>query len=141
MTELLPLGLLAELTHRCPLQCPYCSNPTALDRKSGELDTGTWMRVFSEAIEQAGALDSRRDDVEQRLPQPVGSGTQPFPIGSVKATAFERAGDDAHKNFYPTPTNPNLCSQLVRTNAVSVAAWRSSSRACTASRRAASMIW
>jgi PqqA peptide cyclase len=22
-----PQGLLAELTHRCPFQCPYCSNP------------------------------------------------------------------------------------------------------------------
>ena len=25
-----PIGLLAELTHRCPLQCPYCSNPVEL---------------------------------------------------------------------------------------------------------------
>lgn len=44
-----PLGLLAELTHRCPLSCPYCSNPENLDRRSGELDTGTWKRVFTEA--------------------------------------------------------------------------------------------
>ena len=22
-----PFGLLAELTYRCPLACPYCSNP------------------------------------------------------------------------------------------------------------------
>lgn len=44
-----PIGLLAELTHRCPLQCPYCSNPVELDRKTGELDTATWKRVFSEA--------------------------------------------------------------------------------------------
>src|ERR1051326_3651642 len=42
-----PLGLLAELTHRCPLGCPYCSNPVALDRD--ELDTTTWARVFREA--------------------------------------------------------------------------------------------
>ena len=28
-----PLGLLAELTHRCPLGCPYCSNPLALDKR------------------------------------------------------------------------------------------------------------
>ena len=26
-----PVGLLAELTHRCPLQCPYCSNPVELE--------------------------------------------------------------------------------------------------------------
>jgi pyrroloquinoline quinone biosynthesis protein E len=44
-----PIGLLAELTHRCPLRCPYCSNPLDLDRRSHELDTATWKRVFSEA--------------------------------------------------------------------------------------------
>ena len=44
-----PLGLLAELTHRCPLGCPYCSNPLALDKRDDELDTATWARVFREA--------------------------------------------------------------------------------------------
>ena len=44
-----PLGLLAELTHRCPLGCPYCSNPLQLDRRDDELDAGTWSRVFTEA--------------------------------------------------------------------------------------------
>ena len=44
-----PLGLLAELTHRCPLGCPYCSNPLALDKRDNELDTATWARVFREA--------------------------------------------------------------------------------------------
>jgi PqqA peptide cyclase len=44
-----PLGLLAELTHRCPLGCPYCSNPLALDPRNDELDTATWARVFQEA--------------------------------------------------------------------------------------------
>ena len=44
-----PLGLLAELTHRCPLGCPYCSNPIALDNRADELDTATWARVFREA--------------------------------------------------------------------------------------------
>jgi PqqA peptide cyclase len=44
-----PLGLLAELTHRCPLGCPYCSNPLALDKRDEELDAATWARVFREA--------------------------------------------------------------------------------------------
>ena len=44
-----PVSLLAELTHRCPLQCPYCSNPLALERINGELDTETWCRVIDEA--------------------------------------------------------------------------------------------
>jgi pyrroloquinoline quinone biosynthesis protein E len=50
-----PLGLLAELTHRCPLGCPYCSNPLALDPRADELDTATWLRVFHEAA-QLGVL-------------------------------------------------------------------------------------
>jgi len=31
-THGIPLAVLAEVTHRCPLQCPYCSNPVELDR-------------------------------------------------------------------------------------------------------------
>ena len=44
-----PLSLLAELTYRCPLKCPYCSNPLELRRYRDELDTATWKRVLSEA--------------------------------------------------------------------------------------------
>ncbi len=44
-----PLALLAELTHRCPLGCAYCSNPLRLERASAELDTATWFRVVEEA--------------------------------------------------------------------------------------------
>ena len=45
----IPMGMVAELTHRCPLQCPYCANPVALHRASAELDTATWLRVLEEA--------------------------------------------------------------------------------------------
>src|SRR3954454_21090022 len=45
-----PLALLAELTHRCPLQCPYCSNPVEVERSGAELDTATWKRVLEEAV-------------------------------------------------------------------------------------------
>lgn len=44
-----PLAMLAELTHRCPLQCPYCSNPTALSPRSDELNTAEWAEVLSQA--------------------------------------------------------------------------------------------
>ena len=44
-----PLGLLAELTYRCPLHCPYCSNPLNLSSYSDELTLDEWVRVFSEA--------------------------------------------------------------------------------------------
>lgn len=47
-----PLWLLAELTYKCPLQCPYCSNPTDYARSSErELSTEEWIRVFEEARE------------------------------------------------------------------------------------------
>ncbi len=44
-----PFGLLAELTYRCPLHCPYCSNPVQLTRTGVELTTGEWRRVIDEA--------------------------------------------------------------------------------------------
>lgn len=64
--------MLAELTHRCPLGCPYCSNPLVLDPRDDELDTGTWMRVFQEAAAlgvlhvhlSGGEPGARRDLVE-----------------------------------------------------------------------------
>src|SRR5207237_10657584 len=67
-----PLGMLAELTHRCPLGCPYCSNPLALDARDDELDTETWARVFREAATlgvlqvhlSGGEPAARRDLVE-----------------------------------------------------------------------------
>jgi len=47
-----PLALIAEITHRCPLHCVYCSNPLQLADTESELSTGDWLRVF----EQAGKL-------------------------------------------------------------------------------------
>ena len=65
-----PVGLLAELTHRCPLRCPYCSNPLELDRRSGELDTATWQRVLTEAaalgvlhVHLSGGEPTARNDI------------------------------------------------------------------------------
>src|SRR5437588_4834299 len=46
-----PYSLLAELTHRCPLHCPYCSNPTQLASARHELTTAEWKRVLGEAAE------------------------------------------------------------------------------------------
>ena len=46
-----PLWLLAELTYRCPLQCPYCSNPVEIAKYSRELDTEEWLRVLRQARE------------------------------------------------------------------------------------------
>src|SRR5215468_5377240 len=64
-----PLGMLAELTHRCPLGCPYCSNPLALDAREDELDTATWVRLRrgGGAWRPAGAFVGRRAG---RAPRP-----------------------------------------------------------------------
>lgn len=44
-----PRWLLAELTYKCPLQCPYCSNPMDYAKHTEELGTEDWKRVLSQA--------------------------------------------------------------------------------------------
>jgi len=61
-----PYALLAEITYRCPLHCPYCSNPVNLEGgapatptetgsqelappNNGELSTAEWKRVIRDA--------------------------------------------------------------------------------------------
>ncbi len=46
-----PYGLLAELTHRCPLGCPYCSNPLELTRRRDEMPAEVWVRVLAQAAQ------------------------------------------------------------------------------------------
>jgi pyrroloquinoline quinone biosynthesis protein E len=48
-----PLLLIAELTYRCPLHCPYCSNPTDIgaSKYQDELPAEDWQRVFREAAD------------------------------------------------------------------------------------------
>src|ERR1700753_2539638 len=68
----IPLAVLAEVTHRCPLQCPYCSNPVELDRAGSELTTDEWKKVLTELAElgvlqihfSGGEPTARRDIVE-----------------------------------------------------------------------------
>jgi pyrroloquinoline quinone biosynthesis protein E len=64
--------VLAEVTHRCPLQCPYCSNPVELDRGASELTTAEWKKILSELAEigvlqihfSGGEPTARKDLVE-----------------------------------------------------------------------------
>ena len=71
-----PIGLLAELTHRCPLQCPYCSNPLALERVAGELSTEAWIDVLTQAadlgvlqLHLSGGEPTVRRDLEEIVAQ------------------------------------------------------------------------
>ncbi len=67
-----PLAMLAELTHRCPLACPYCSNPEQLTGKDRELSTDEWRDIFRQAADlgvlqlhlSGGEPASRTDIVE-----------------------------------------------------------------------------
>lgn len=72
MSASAPLGLLAELTHRCPLACPYCSNPLELEAAAGELPTDVWTSVLTQAAELgvlqvhlSGGEPAARRDLEQ----------------------------------------------------------------------------
>src|SRR5260370_27453674 len=68
----IPLAVLAEITHRCPLQCPYCSNPVELERGGAELTTEEWKKVLTELAEigvlqihfSGGEPTARKDLVE-----------------------------------------------------------------------------
>ena len=72
LCALAPVGLLAELTHRCPLQCSYCSNPLELERVNKELTTEEWCSAMTQAGEMgilqvhlSGGEPTARKDLEQ----------------------------------------------------------------------------
>ncbi len=102
-----PLGLLAELTHRCPLRCPYCSNPLELERRGVELDTATWRRVLSEAaalgvlqVHLSGGEPTARRDLEELIGHCAGLGlysnliTAGVGISRARLAALAEAGLD-----------------------------------------------
>ncbi len=72
--KVVPYAVLFELTHRCPLQCPYCSNPIELERAGVELGTEDWLRVIDEATEMgilhahfSGGEPTVRKDLEDMV--------------------------------------------------------------------------
>jgi pyrroloquinoline quinone biosynthesis protein E len=72
LCALAPVGLLAELTHRCPLQCSYCSNPLELERVNMELSTAEWVSVMEQAgdmgilqVHLSGGEPTARKDLEE----------------------------------------------------------------------------
>jgi PqqA peptide cyclase len=69
-----PLALIAEITHRCPLHCVYCSNPLVLASSRSELSTDEWLRVFREAaslgvlhLHLTGGEPAARGDLTQLI--------------------------------------------------------------------------
>jgi len=102
-----PFALLAELTHRCPLACPYCSNPLELDRKADELATADWIRVFEQAadlgvlqLHLSGGEPATRPDLVDLVAAAVRSGlytnliTSGIGLDQSRLTALAQAGLD-----------------------------------------------
>ena len=66
-----PLWLLAELTYRCPLHCPFCYNPVGYANDRTELTTEQWFDVMRQARQLgaaqlgfSGGEPLLRDDLE-----------------------------------------------------------------------------
>jgi pyrroloquinoline quinone biosynthesis protein E len=105
VTATRPTTLLAELTHRCPLHCPYCSNPLAMIGAEGELTTEEWTRVFTEAralgvlqLGLSGGEPLARKDLEPLAAHAHGLGlyttlvTSGVGLTLARATALRDAG-------------------------------------------------
>ena len=102
-----PLALIAELTHRCPLHCVYCSNPLELQSRTNELSTEIWSRVFKEAAE-AGVLQAdftggeplARPDIVELVRAARSAGlyvnlvTSGLPLDEARLAALVEAGLD-----------------------------------------------
>src|SRR5580704_16461392 len=95
-----PLGLRAELTHRCPLGCPYCSNPLAMDGREDELDAATWARVFGEAaalgvlqVHLSGGEPASRRDLVDIMAAARGAGLYTNLITSGVGVTDKRLGE------------------------------------------------
>jgi len=102
-----PLALLAELTHRCPLQCPYCANPLEMERAAYELDTATWLRVLDEAaalgvlqVHFSGGEPTARRDLLEMVRHAAACGlysnliTSGVTLDAVSLAALAEAGLD-----------------------------------------------
>jgi pyrroloquinoline quinone biosynthesis protein E len=103
----MPLGLLAELTYRCPLHCPYCSNPVELARYRDELHLAEWRRVFDEArdlgvlqVHLSGGEPLARRDLVELVAHAHGLGmytslvTSGVPLNAERMDALAGAGLD-----------------------------------------------
>src|SRR5581483_9517951 len=102
-----PYTLVAELTYRCPLRCPYCSNPTDYPRHAEALGTEDWLRIFGEAealgvvqLNLTGGEPLLRDDLEplvegaRRLDLYTNLITSGIPLSRERLAGFRALGLD-----------------------------------------------
>jgi pyrroloquinoline quinone biosynthesis protein E len=94
----LPTTLLAELTYRCPLHCPYCSNPLEMVRAEGEISTDDWKRVLSQAralgvlqLGLSGGEPLARKDLEELVAHARAEGMYTTLVTSALGLTRQRA--------------------------------------------------
>ncbi|MDX1633284.1 MAG: pyrroloquinoline quinone biosynthesis protein PqqE [Marinobacter sp.] len=102
-----PLWLLAEVTYRCPLQCPYCSNPLDFAQTEQELTTEEWVSVLRQGramgaaqLGFSGGEPLVRQDLAELIAEARGLGyytnliTSGIGLNETKVEAFRDAGLD-----------------------------------------------
>lgn len=101
-----PLGMLAELTHRCPLHCPYCSNPVELAGRESELSTSAWLSVLDQAralgvlqVHMSGGEPLARKDLPELVEHASGLGCYVNLVTSGLGLTRERLGDLAGRGL------------------------------------------
>ncbi|HZR16469.1 MAG TPA: pyrroloquinoline quinone biosynthesis protein PqqE [Verrucomicrobiae bacterium] len=118
-----PYLLLAELTYRCPLHCPYCSNPP-VSRTAEELSTADWRRVLREAAQLgtlhvgfSGGEPLNRPDLEDLVKAARTAGlysnliTSAVGLSRSRAEALKAAGLDAVQISFQSDL-PGLADQI-----------------------------
>ena len=107
-----PLGILAELTHACPLACSYCSNPLELTKRSDELGTDDWRASstrppsWAAPVPPLGREPLLRRDVVDLVAHASGLGmytnlvTSAIGLSRPRAEALREAGLD-HVQVHP----------------------------------------
>ncbi len=114
-----PYSLLAELTYRCPLHCPYCSNPTQLSTSTAELASDEWKRVLQEAAELgalhvgfSGGEPLQRPDLAELVAASRTAGlysnliTSAIGLNHTRATELKAAGLDSVQISFQSDEEP-----------------------------------
>lgn len=126
-----PLLLIAELSYRCPLHCPYCSNPLELQASSrrGELNAEEWASVFEQAaalgvlqLALTGGEPLVRKDCEEIVSASTAAGlystlvTAGTPFTRKRAEALRSAGLD-HVQVSVQDSDAASSDRIARTTA------------------------
>ncbi|MEY2430249.1 MAG: PqqA peptide cyclase, partial [Verrucomicrobiota bacterium] len=124
-----PYSLLAELTYRCPLHCPYCSNPAQIASAGHELTTGEWIRVLHQAAELgalhvgfSGGEPLQRPDLAELVGAARAAGlysnliTSSLGLSQVRAEELKQAGLDSVQISFQSDEQP-LADRIAGTSA------------------------